>query len=50
MRIRSSDTPLENIWEMSGVCLCVGTFDNIFFFFMNETLCHNAVVMGQNMA
>ena len=30
----------ENIREI--VCVCVSTFDNLFFF-MNETLCNNTV-------
>ena len=32
------------------VCVCVGTFDNLFFFFVNETLCYNAVAIEQDMA
>ena len=32
----------------SGVCVCVSTYDNIFFF-MNETLCYNAVGIEQDM-
>ena len=34
---------------MRVVCACVGTFDNLFFFFMNETLCYNAVGIEQDM-
>ena len=36
---------------MRVVCVCVGKFDNLlFFFFMNETLCYNAVGIEQDMA
>ena len=34
---------------MRVMCVCVGTFDNLFFF-MNETLCYNAVGIEQDMA
>ena len=34
---------------MRVVCAFVGTFGNLFFF-MNETLCYNAVGIEQDMA
>ena len=36
--------------RVACVCACVGTFDNLFCFFMNETLCYNAVGIEQDMA
>ena len=34
---------------MRVVCVCVSTYDNLFFF-MTETICYNAVGIEQDMA